>query len=99
MDADDVRIRTDIAETLVNPKAYADRRIREAYRWLRANNPLGVAEPQGLDVEVDEVVAQTHAGGDPVADGARRRGSMSMSTPQFGVGPTRRPIRRCAHKT
>lgn len=44
-----VSIRSDIAETLVNPEAYADHRIHEAYRWLRANQRLGLAEPPGFD--------------------------------------------------
>jgi cytochrome P450 len=39
----------DIAATLVNPAAYADHRLHEAYRWLRANNPLGIARPEGFD--------------------------------------------------
>jgi cytochrome P450 len=43
------RIPKDIAETLVNPDAYADARIHDAYRWLRANNPVGLAEPEGFD--------------------------------------------------
>jgi hypothetical protein len=34
-------IPADIAATLVNPAAYADHRIHDCYRWLRANNPLG----------------------------------------------------------
>lgn len=49
MNSSDVTIRADIAETLVNPRAYADHRIHDAYRWLRANNPLGYAEPPGFD--------------------------------------------------
>jgi cytochrome P450 len=39
----------DIADTIVDPKAYADGRIYESYAWLRANNPLGVAQPAGFD--------------------------------------------------
>ena len=46
---DDVRIPAAIAETLVDPTAYADDRIHEAYTRLRAENPLGVAEPEGFD--------------------------------------------------
>lgn len=38
-----------IARTLVDPSAYADERIHDAYRWLRANNPLGRAEVPGFD--------------------------------------------------
>ncbi len=37
---------TDIAATLVDASAYADHRIHDAYRWLRANNPLGVARQE-----------------------------------------------------
>ncbi len=32
-----------IAETLVTPAAYATDALFDAYRWIRANNPLGVA--------------------------------------------------------
>ncbi|HEY2750250.1 cytochrome P450 [Phenylobacterium sp.] len=39
----------DVAETLVDPRAYADGRIHDAYRWLRQNEPLGVARPKGYD--------------------------------------------------
>jgi cytochrome P450 len=39
----------DVANTLVDPKAYADGRIFESYAWLRANAPLGVAQPAGFD--------------------------------------------------
>jgi cytochrome P450 len=38
-----------IAETLFDPRCYADRRIHDAYNWLRNNNPLGIAEPEGYD--------------------------------------------------
>ncbi len=38
-----------IAETLVTPAAYAGEALFDAYRWLRANNPLGVAEIEGFD--------------------------------------------------
>src|SRR6516165_720482 len=37
------------ARLLTDPKAYADGRIFEVYRWLRANEPLGVAAPEGFD--------------------------------------------------
>lgn len=39
----------DIAETLVDPLAYADHRLHDAYRWLRANNPLGIARPERFE--------------------------------------------------
>jgi hypothetical protein len=39
----------DVAETLVDPRCYADHRIHDTYRWLRANNPLGVAKADGFD--------------------------------------------------
>jgi cytochrome P450 len=42
----DLDVPPDIAAMLVDPTAYADHRIHDAYRWLRANNPLGVARPE-----------------------------------------------------
>ena len=45
----DLDIPSDLAATLVDPTAYADQRLHDAYRWLRANNPLGIARPQGFD--------------------------------------------------
>ena len=39
----------DIAATLTNPSAYADHRLHDAYTWLRANNPLGIARVEGYD--------------------------------------------------
>src|SRR3981189_1729897 len=44
-----VEIPADIAAMLVDPAAYADHRIHDSYRWLRANNPLGVARPENFD--------------------------------------------------
>ena len=44
-----IDIPADIAATLVNPAAYADHRIHDSYRWLRANNPLGIARPEKFD--------------------------------------------------
>ena len=44
-----VDIPADIAATLVDPAAYADHRIHDSYRWLRANNPLGIARPEKFD--------------------------------------------------
>jgi len=49
MAATDHRIPKDVADTLALPAAYADRRIHEAYRWLRAHEPLGVARIEGVD--------------------------------------------------
>jgi cytochrome P450 len=49
IESTDVTIPKKIAETLTDPAAYADNRIHEAYRWLRANNPVGLAEPEGYD--------------------------------------------------
>ena len=49
MTAADHRIPQAKAETLVLPGAYADGRIHETYRWLRANEPLGVADIEGVD--------------------------------------------------
>jgi cytochrome P450 len=48
-EASDLRIPASLATDLVTPAAYADNRIHDAYRWLRANNPLGIAEPEGFD--------------------------------------------------
>jgi len=36
----------DIVAALVDPAAYADHRIHDVYRWLRGNNPLGIARPE-----------------------------------------------------
>jgi cytochrome P450 len=44
-----LKIPAEIAGDLVDPAAYADERIHNGYRWLRANQPLGVAEPEGFD--------------------------------------------------
>jgi cytochrome P450 len=49
MSAADHRIPQDVARQLVDPTAYADGRIHEAYRWLRRNEPFGVAEVEGVD--------------------------------------------------
>lgn len=43
------RIPQDIADTLATPAAYADHRIHETYRWLRQNEPMGVAKIEGVD--------------------------------------------------
>jgi cytochrome P450 len=45
----EVTIPKNIAETLVDPAAYTNHRIHDAYKWLRANNPVGLAEPEGYD--------------------------------------------------
>ena len=45
----DINIPADIAANLVDPVAYADDRIHDSYRWLRANNPLGIAQPEKFD--------------------------------------------------
>jgi len=39
----------DIAALIVDPSAYADERIHDAYRWLRANNPLGYVDAPRYD--------------------------------------------------
>lgn len=49
MTAADLKIPAEHASNLVNPAAYADQRIHETYAWLRANQPLGVAEIEGFD--------------------------------------------------
>jgi len=41
-----VDIPAEIAATLVTSAAYSDHRIHDCYRWLRANNPLGIARPE-----------------------------------------------------
>lgn len=39
-----------IADTIVDPKAYADqKRIDDAFTWIRANAPLEQAQPQAFD--------------------------------------------------
>lgn len=38
-----------IARTLVTSSAYASEELFDAYRWMRANNPLGIAEVEGFD--------------------------------------------------
>lgn len=49
MTAADHRIPLEKAAALADPAAYADGRIFESYRWLRNNEPLGVAEIEGID--------------------------------------------------
>ena len=49
MTAADHRIPKNVADTIALPAAYADHRIHETYRWLRANEPLGIADIQGVD--------------------------------------------------
>jgi cytochrome P450 len=44
-----VQVPAGVAETLVDPRCYADARIHDAYTWLRNNNPLGVAAAKGFD--------------------------------------------------
>lgn len=45
----DFQIPEDIVAALMDPRAYGDHRIFDAYRWLRANQPLGLATPRGFD--------------------------------------------------
>ncbi|HEX2561750.1 MAG TPA: cytochrome P450, partial [Phenylobacterium sp.] len=49
MPSSDLKIPAEHASNLVNPAAYAGQRIHETYAWLRANQPLGVAEIEGFD--------------------------------------------------
>jgi hypothetical protein len=49
MSASGLTIPINIAEPLVDSSAYADGRVHESHRWLRANNPLGRAELEGFD--------------------------------------------------
>ena len=42
-------VSTDIANTIIDPKAYADgKRIDEAFKWLRREAPLAVVQPDGV---------------------------------------------------
>jgi cytochrome P450 len=43
------RIPKEIAESLVDPSCHAGNQIHDALRWLRANCPLGYAEPENTD--------------------------------------------------
>ena len=46
----DPRIPADIARTVIMPQAYAeDAPVHEAFRWLRANNPVGLADLGEVD--------------------------------------------------
>jgi cytochrome P450 len=45
---DSVIIPDEIAFKAIDPKAYADDSVHEAFRWLRANNPLGKAQLEGV---------------------------------------------------
>lgn len=49
MTAADHRIPQDLADSLCQPQAYADGTIYETYRWLRKNEPFGVAKVEGVD--------------------------------------------------
>jgi cytochrome P450 len=49
MSANPYRIPDEIARSLVDPAAYTDQRIYDAYRWLRLNQPVGLAAPEGYD--------------------------------------------------
>jgi cytochrome P450 len=49
MTVTEINIPQPVAETLVDAPSYADHRIHDAYAWLRANRPLGVARPEGYD--------------------------------------------------
>ena len=45
----DIRIPDEIAAQVINPRAYAqDAPLQDALRWLRANNPLGQAQLEGM---------------------------------------------------
>ncbi len=47
--ASDFLIPQEYANRLVNPKVYASDELYETYAWLRANQPLGMAEIEGFD--------------------------------------------------
>ena len=43
-------IPSDIAQTIVDPRAYADgKRVDDAFAWLRREAPLDRAQPEGFD--------------------------------------------------
>jgi cytochrome P450 len=44
-----VTLPADLAEKLVTSSVYASGELFDTYRWLRTNNPLGVAEVEGFD--------------------------------------------------
>ncbi len=45
----DVTIPQELAQKLVSSPTYASDDLFDTYRWLRANNPLGVARVEGVD--------------------------------------------------
>ncbi len=49
MTAADHRIPQPLADSLCLPAAYADGTVFETYRWLRKNEPFGVAKVEGID--------------------------------------------------
>jgi cytochrome P450 len=49
MTADKHQIPLEKANILADPKAYADGSVQDVHRWLRRNEPLGVASPDGFD--------------------------------------------------
>ncbi|MGJ5043102.1 cytochrome P450 [Bradyrhizobium sp. HKCCYLRH1062] len=49
MSAANLPIPENIVAVLTDPAAYGDQRIFEAYRWLRANQPLGIATRRGFN--------------------------------------------------
>jgi cytochrome P450 len=46
--ADTLRVPDDIAMKVIDPAAYADGSVYEAFRWLRANQPFGQARMEGF---------------------------------------------------
>jgi cytochrome P450 len=45
----DIRIPDDVARAVITPRSYAeDSTVHDAFRWLRANRPLGLAELEGI---------------------------------------------------
>lgn len=44
------RIPAEIAETIIDPKAFADdKRLNDAFAYIRREIPLGIAQPEGFD--------------------------------------------------
>jgi cytochrome P450 len=48
-EAVDHRIPAELATSLITPTDYASGQIHETYKWLRRNEPFGVAEVEGVD--------------------------------------------------
>lgn len=47
--SDTVVVPADVTAVILDPSAYADGRIYDAYAWLRGNNPVGLVEHPDYD--------------------------------------------------